>query len=198
MSPRPRKVSDDEIFAALARVMQAVPASELTLAQVGAEAGVTASAVVQRFGSKQQLLRALNARFASGSTDLLTSVRAAATSPLAAIRDYAACFAGMVESRLTVAHHLGYLQIDLTDEEMFAHLRAAYRSARAVLQQWVEEAVASGELRRDVDAAALARVLQTTINGAILMAPFSLEGAPGDWLRAEVDLALRPYLGRPR
>ncbi len=198
MSPRPRKASDDQIFAALATVMARVPASELTLAQVGAEAGVTASAVVQRFGSKQELLRALNARFANGAREMLGGLRASAASPLGAVRDYAACFAAMVESPATVAHHLGYLQIDLTDAEMFTHLGAAYRDTRATLEQWLAEAVRAGELRADADAAELARAVQTTVNGAILSAPFFRTGDAAAWLRSEVDLVLRPYLARGR
>jgi AcrR family transcriptional regulator len=56
MAARPRKVSDDDVFSATHRVMQRVAPGELTLAEIALEAGVTAGALVQRFGSKRALL----------------------------------------------------------------------------------------------------------------------------------------------
>jgi AcrR family transcriptional regulator len=51
VSPRPRKVSDEEVFAAAHRATLRLAPSELTLAEIAAEAGVTAGALAQRFGS---------------------------------------------------------------------------------------------------------------------------------------------------
>ena len=59
MCARPRRISDEEIFAATMRAMSRLPPSELTLAAIGGEAGVTAGALVQRFGSKRALILAL-------------------------------------------------------------------------------------------------------------------------------------------
>jgi hypothetical protein len=67
MSPRPRKVSDDEIFLAAQRVMSRRGPKELTLADIAAEAGVTAGRLVQRFGGKRELLLALSSRSSPGS-----------------------------------------------------------------------------------------------------------------------------------
>src|SRR6185436_13902369 len=56
MSPRRRKAEDADVFAALVRVMLRRGPAELTLRAIAAAAGVTAGALVQRFGSKQALL----------------------------------------------------------------------------------------------------------------------------------------------
>ena len=58
MSPRRRKAEDADVFAAMGRVMRRVGPADLTLAAIAAEAGVTAGALVQRFGSKRQLILA--------------------------------------------------------------------------------------------------------------------------------------------
>jgi AcrR family transcriptional regulator len=194
MSPRPRKVTDDQIFEALLRVMQRVPAASLTLAEVGAEAGVTASAVVQRFGSKQSLLRAVNARFAEGTPDLLERIRTAHASPVAAIRAWAEGFAWMVATPSSLAHHLGYLQLDLSDAVMYKHLRKATRATRETLARWVEEAIGAGEVRPDTDPVALARLVHTTANGSMMNYAFLREGKPAAWLRDDIELALGPFL----
>lgn len=198
MSPRPRKVTDDQIFDALLRVMQRVPAAELTLAEVGAEAGVTASAVVQRFGSKQALMRALNARFAEGTSELMAGIRAAHASPVAAMRAWAEGFAWMVATPSALAHHLGYLQQDLTDPVMFKHVRKSTRAMRETLAVWAAEALAAGELRPGTDPVGLARLLHTTANGSMMNFAFFREGTPKAWLRDDVALALGPYLLPPR
>ena len=60
MSPRPQKVTDDDIFMATHRAMSRLGPGELTLAEIASEAGVTAGLLVQRFGSKRDLLLALS------------------------------------------------------------------------------------------------------------------------------------------
>lgn len=194
MSPRPRKATDDDVFAAVHRVIQRVRPGDLTLAAVGAEAGLTAGALVQRFGSKQGLLRALNARFAEGTGDLLAAIRDRSPSPLAAIRAYADATGEMAATPRRLAHHLAYLEMDLSDPEMYAQVRAHTRRVRTVLRRWVREAIATGELRAGAEPAAVARIVHTTITGSMMHYPFFREGTPSRWIRKDLDLALRPFV----
>src|SRR5262245_13033718 len=86
---RPRKVTDDDVFMAAQRAMSRLGPGELTLADIAAEAGVTAGLLVQRFGSKRDLLLALSERFSGGTGEMFAQLRHAHQSPLAAIRAYA-------------------------------------------------------------------------------------------------------------
>ncbi len=88
MSPRPRKASDDEVFGAAARVMSKLGPGELTLAEIAAEAGITAGALVQRFGSKRQLLLTMTARVAATASAMIGALRARHRTPLATLRAY--------------------------------------------------------------------------------------------------------------
>jgi len=67
------------------RAMARLGPGELTLAEIAAEAGVTAGALVQRFGSKRGLLLALAEHAADDADDLLGRMRAKHKSPLAAL-----------------------------------------------------------------------------------------------------------------
>jgi AcrR family transcriptional regulator len=58
MNPRRQKAEDADVFAALVRLMHRRGPAELTLREIAAEAGVTAGALVQRFGSKRAMLLA--------------------------------------------------------------------------------------------------------------------------------------------
>ena len=194
MTPRPRKASDDDILAATARVMQRVPPAELTLAAVAAEAGLTAGALVQRFGSKQRLLATLTERFAAAVPSMFAALRAAHPSPLAALRAHARGFACMAESPGGLAHHLAYLQLDLTDPEMHRSVRAQARASREAIEGLLAEAVSLGELRAGTDAGALARAVEVTLGGSLLAWAFHVEGTAETWVLHDLEVTLGPWL----
>jgi AcrR family transcriptional regulator len=197
MSPSPRKASDDDIFAAAQRAMMRRGPHELTLADIAAEAGVTAGRLVQRFGSKRALLLTLSERFAGSAGGVFAALRAANPRPLATVRAYAACMADLAATPEALARNLAYLQIDLTDPEFRAHLLANARATRRHLAALLAEAAAAGELRADADTRALARLVETAISGSLMTWACYQEGSAAAWLRRDVDAVLRPYV-RPR
>src|SRR5688572_5981678 len=158
---RPQKVSDDEIFAAAHRAMTRLGPGELTLAEIASEAGVTASALVQRFGSRRGLLLALSAGAADSTGEFIKQVRARHRSPLAALRDYARCMAHLAASPAALARNLAYLQIDLTDAGFRSHLKIQSIATRAGFESLIREAISRGELRKETDAPELARLVET-------------------------------------
>src|SRR5690348_8449697 len=117
MSPRPQKVSDEQLFAATYAVMNRVAPQALTLAAIAKEAGVTAAVIVQRFGSKRALMLTLTRRFSESSGELVAGLAAQHSSPLAALRAYGDCMAGMAASPAAYVRSLAYLQADLSDAE---------------------------------------------------------------------------------
>src|SRR6185503_7654270 len=149
--PRPRKVSDDEVFAAAHRAMNRLAPWEFTLAEIAGEAGVTAGALVQRFGSKRGLLLKLMEAWSGGGQGMLDQIRAAAASPLAAVRAWADCFAQMGDSPGGMAHHLAWLQQDMADPAFRSHVQAQTRETTAALRRWLVEAVEAGELSEEAD-----------------------------------------------
>jgi AcrR family transcriptional regulator len=194
MSPRPRKVSDDEIYMAAQRAMSRLGPGELTLADIAGEAGVTAGALVQRFGSKRGLLLALAGRFSGGTAEMFDELRKGRRSPIATLRAYADCMAHMASSPAAFARNFAYLQIDLTDPEFRAHLSKSALATRAELQKLIVEAVEAGELSADTNARQLARTVEAVINGSMLTWAFHQEGPAAKWMRHDLDAILKPYL----
>lgn len=194
MSPRPRKASDEEVFAAAHRVMQQVGPAELTLGRIAAEAGVTAGALVQRFGSRRGLMLALMAEFSGSAPILFAQIRGAHPSPLAALRAYAACHAQMAESPQTLAHHLSYLQIDLTDPDFHEHMRAQAADTRDELRRLLADAVAAGELSADTEVEVLTRAVLAALNGSLFVWATLREGTAAQSVRADLDAVLAAYL----
>jgi len=195
---KPRKVSDDDVFNAVHRAMQQHGPHELTLAHIAAEAGVTPGLLVQRFGSKRELLLTLSGRFAGCAPALFKQLRAAHPKPLDAIRAYAACMAGLASTPDALSRNLAYLQIDLTDDAFRANLLANARATRREIESLLRSAVQAGELNKDVDPRRLARTVETIVSGSLMSWACYRQGSAAAWIRRDVDAVLQPYLASAR
>ena len=198
MSPRPRKVTDQQLFAAAHTVMSKVGPRDLTLAAIAKEAGVTAAVLVQRFGSKRSLLLALFEEAANGASEFMATLAKQHASPLAALLAYADCMAGMSASPAALARNLAYLQIDLTDPDFRRHLVKQAGATREALRRLVQGAVRAGELARNVQPAQLARTIEATLTGSMLTWGFYQQGTAAQWMGADLNAVLAPYLRKRR
>jgi AcrR family transcriptional regulator len=198
MPVRRQKVTDDDIFAAAGRAMSRRGPHELTLADIAGEAGVTPGLLVQRFGSKRDLLVALSARFAQSAGPIFAGLRAAHGSPLATLRAYAACMADLAPTPEALLRNLAYLQLDLTDAALRGHLVENARATRQEIETLLQGAAAAGELRRDVDVRSLARTVETVIGGSLMSWACYREGPAVAWIRRDLEAVLAPHLPRRR
>jgi AcrR family transcriptional regulator len=184
------------VFAALVRVMQRRGPAELTLREIAREAGVTAGALVQRFGSKRAMVLA-HARHAAATGDVgLTVPSPGPSSPLEALRSVTAMYAQLADSPRAAVRNLAYLLHDLADPALRRHLLRLSRAARVWYEELLRDAVAARELRADTDVRALARLIEVTLRGSFLNWSLYREGSAADWLREDLDDMLRPHLMR--
>ena len=192
--PRRRKVQNADVFAALVRVMLRRGPAELTLREIAREAGVTAGALVQRFGSKRSMLLA-HARHAAATGDAgLTVSEPRTSSPLGTLRTAADMYASLADSPHAAVRNLAYLLNDLGDPALRRHLLRMSRTARAWYEQLLTEVIAAGELHGVTDVRPLARLIEATLRGSFLSWALYREGAAADWLREDFEAVLRPYL----
>jgi AcrR family transcriptional regulator len=194
MSPRPQKVTDDEVFMAAQRAMSRLGPGELTLAEIAKEAGVTAGLLVQRFGSKRDLLLALSERFSGGAGEMFAELRKAHRSPLAVLRAYSDCMAHLASSPAALARNFAYLQIDLTDPEFRKHLSTQARATREELQKLIKESIQAGELSASANPRQLARTVEAVVAGSMMSWAYYQEGTAAKWMRQDLDAVLKPYL----
>lgn len=191
---RPRKASDDEVFQATQRAMARLGPAELTLAEIAKEAGLTAGALVQRFGSKRKLLLALSNRYSGGTKEMFAQLRHGQPSPVAVLRAYAECLAGLATSPVALARNLSYLQNDLTDPDFRKHLVKHARASRLELQKIIDEGIEAGELRRGTDSRQLARTVEAVVGGSMMAWAYYEEGSASRWMRHDLEAVLRPYV----
>ena len=196
MAGRRQKVSDEDVFAAAQRAMSRRMPHDLTLADIAEEAGVTPGRLVQRFGSKRALLVALSERFAGSAGPIFAGLRAVHGGPLATLRAYAACMADLAPTPEALLRNLAYLQGDLTDEVLRGHLVENARASRTEIESLLRAAVATGELRREVNVRSLARTVETVIGGSLMSWATYREGNAVDWIGRDLEAVLAPWLGR--
>ena len=194
MSPRPRKVSDDEVFGAMMRVMSRVGPADATLAAIADEAGLTAGALVQRFGSKHAMQVALAKGAAGHASAWFSEVTTKHESPMAALRDYADCTAQLAASPDAFARNLAYLINDITDPALRKHLLVQSRATRAGLKDLLDRAVKARELKPRTDTATLARIIETVLGGALISWATYREGTAKAWLREHLEAVLEAHL----
>jgi AcrR family transcriptional regulator len=194
MSPRPRKVSDETIFAAAQRVMGQLGPAQWTLADIAREAGLTAGAVVHRFGSKRDLLLAMMEGMEAMPAAIFSELRSKHRSPLKTLRAYADCVAQMGDTPGTLAHHLSYLQLDIADPDFNRHMRAQSRATRAQIRALLDESVAQHELKAGTNTTALARAVEVTLTGSLFTWAFYQEGSAAQWIRHDLQKLLEVHL----
>ena len=192
MSPRPRQASDEDMLKATFRTITRLGPARLTLADVAREAGVSAPAVIQRFGSKRALLLAAAADAATGSDYIFPGLRAKHRSPVAALLGLAECMTLMGSTPQDVANTLTFVRHDLTDGDFHRHAAIGSQRMHEGITALVAEAVTAGELRR-CHAGRLAWALLATMNGSLLNWTVHREGTLAAWIRRDLKVVLDGY-----
>jgi AcrR family transcriptional regulator len=192
MTPRPRTIDDNGILEAAGRIISRHGPAKFTLADIGREVGLSAAALVRRFGSKRGLMLAL-ARSARDSVDACFDiVRASHPSPLAAVLAAATEMTRYVKSPEEMSNHLAFLQTDLSDPDFYAVMLENSRRIIAGYQSLLDEAVTARELV-PCDTARLARAVDALSGGSLIGWAVYREGEAEAWVRHDLDTLLEPY-----
>ena len=193
MRTRRKKVPDPVVFDAIVRVMMRVGPDELTLAAIAAEAGLTAGALVQRFGSKRALMVA-HARYVATTGDVgLKPVAPRSGSALEALRRSIEPFVQLAASPELALRSLAYLQRDLADPALHGHLLETSRLARRHYQRLIADAVAERSLRAGTPGPKLARAIEAVLIGSFVNWTIYRQGSAAKWIRKDFEAVLERY-----
>lgn len=192
MSPRPRTIADEKIIEAAAKVIGRVGPGNLTLADVGKEAGLSAATLVQRFGSKRGLLLAMASSAAESMDACFDMVRATHPSPLAALVAVATDITRYFDTPEEVANHLAFLQMDLSDPDFHRLMVISSKKTLVGYRRLLRDAVDAGELV-ECDTDRLARAITAICGGSLIQWAVFRQGAAVAWVRQDVDAVLEPY-----
>jgi len=166
---------------------------ELTLADVAKEAGVVPATIIQRFGTKRELLLANCKAWTADVSGQFAAARARYGSPLKTLVELFVEFSGFAATPESMANFLAYLQIDLSDPEFRAVLLRQFATMRDETKKLLDDAIAARELK-PCDTAALAGLAQQVNSGAMLDWAVYRKGPLAAWIRRALDALLAPYL----
>jgi AcrR family transcriptional regulator len=189
--PRPRTISDEAILDAVLALANRVGPARVTFAAAAAETGLSAATLVQRFGTKRDLLLAADKR----GIDLWVGAleRSTAASPLARVVEGLELAVDPGTTPEQMANSVAMLQLDLADPDFHAETLRGARAVRARIERDLSAALAAGELRSGTDVATLAKLVETTYHGAMIGWAIHRERTLADWMREQVEAVLAPY-----
>jgi len=198
MTGRPRSVTDDDIFTAVAATITTLGPAGLTLAAVASSAGLSAPALTQRFGSKHGLLVAFAKRASTSVSDLFATAQSNCNDPLEIIVTSLTALPSGITTRESMANNLAFLQMDLIDPELRPHAVAQSRALRAEIAEWVAKSVHAGHLLPSTAAEVVAADLYAVYSGAMLTWAIDGEGDLAGWIRRHLERAIAPHRSQPK
>ena len=189
--PRPRTISDEAILDAVLALANRVGPARVTFAVAAEETGLSAATLVQRFGTKRELLLAADKR----GIDLWVGAldRSTAASPLARVVEGLVLAVDPDATPELMAHSAAMLQLDLADPDFHAETLRGARALRARIARDLSAALVAGELRSGTDVATLAKLVETTYHGAMIGWAIHRENTLADWMRDQVEAVLAPH-----
>lgn len=190
--PRSKIVSDQAILAEVHRLVQRIGPDKFTLAAAGAEVGLSASTLVQRFGTKRELLLAAD----QWAVEQWVNGMDAAPSGGPALDRLIAGLVFALDAETTpdeMANSVSLLQIALADSEFHASTRNGAERVQKRVTHRLQEAVSTRELRPDTDVGALAALIEVTYHGAMIAWAIHRDGSLTDFMKLQFGHLLRPY-----
>lgn len=195
--PRPRLVSDEAAFAAFDAAIAEHGPNGVTLALVAERLGVTAPALMRRFGSKQGLFTAFMQHELTAQPARLSALMTAEGDPLEALLALAGHTRRYSRSRKAYLRHLASFFLQLADDEALVPVIAKwFEGERRWMAERLREAQAIRALKPATPVAELARTLQAALHGGRLQWATGGRGTEGAWSRRELEAVLAPWRTR--
>lgn len=181
------------------RVLGRIGPEKLTLAHVGAEAGLSAATLVQRFGSKRKLMLAVFKHATVGMNARSEAATEAHESALEAIFASAMDRAAELGGPEVIGNLLAFYLSDLNDPEFRALATENSRRAIEGFKTLLDRAVASGEIAESyVNTGQLSETIYSLTMGTLFVWTVGGEGNYRARIRRELDVLLRPFRRGPR
>lgn len=193
--PRPRLVSDEEVFAAFDSAIAEHGPNGVTLALVAQRLGVTAPALMRRFGSKQGLFEAFMQQQLAAQPETLQSMLALHTDPLDAVLALSGATHKYSLNRKAYLRHLASFFLQLADDETLVPITATwFEGERRWIAERLSEACEARAVKPETPVPELARTLQAALHGARLQWATGADGGTeGMSSRRALEAVLAPW-----
>ena len=186
-------MSDSEVLIAAFEVITREGFSSFTFEQVGKKVGLSPSALVKRFKSKNQLaLLARNLKWEQnlGHTD---SKALKKLFGLCGLFDFLNIIARSVDSN-RLGEHAMWLGKEACHPRSKLKVAAYFETTRSIIYRLLQEAIKAGELKKIENTKEFAKMMEALVQGAIFQFAFLNERSVETHLRDHFKLLLQPYI----
>lgn len=190
--PRSRTISDKEVLDTTIRLVGLHGVDKLTFAALSTHTGLAAATLVQRFGTKQQLLTAVTKHCLQSMVPIMVKAQHEHASPLQAIYAAFGMMARSITSVREFANGQVFFYLALTDPETNALLHKSMTESRDKIEQLLRDAMRANELK-PCETKALALTLQSVYEGAITTWLVYQEDSIETWVNDRLIEATSPY-----
>ena len=191
---RPRLVSDHDVFAAFDAAIAEHGPNGVTLGLVAQRLGVTAPALMRRFGSKQGLFAAFMQQQLAAQPDMLRALVDTQADPMQALLALSGHTRPYSMKRAAYLRHLASFFLQLADDPALVRdIAKWFEGERRWMAERLSEALATGALQLNTPVPELARTLQAALHGARLQWATGGKGTESAWSRRELDAVLAPW-----
>lgn len=191
---RPRLVSDHDVFAAFDAAIAEHGPNGVTLGLVAQRLGVTAPALMRRFGSKQGLFAAFMQQQLAAQPEMLRALVDAHADPMHALLALSGHTRPYSMKRAAYLRHLASFFLQLADDPALVPVIARwFEGERRWMAERLADALGAGALRPDTPVSDLARTLQAALHGARFQWATGGKGTESTWSRREMEAVLAPW-----
>lgn len=180
-------MSDESIVMATLGLV-AKHGTDLTLAQVGAQVGLSAATVMQRFGSKRALMLEAAKSWGHAPEKVFDRGGLVGDDLPAGMAE----LAGLMTTPEQVANVTACLHIDLADPEFRVIIESEMQRQRGLVQRELDRGIAKDEIK-PCDTAVVSRQLQVVGLGALQSWSIEPTGELCDWVEQCLTAALLPW-----
>ncbi len=193
--PRPRTVSDDDVLDGVLALAPRVGPAKLTLAAAAREVGLSPATLIQRYGTKHELLLAADRR----GVELWVTPVEEAEHPRHWTGSSRAWSAPSTRTWPRKRWPTRWpCCSSISSNPTSTRRRCAGAAAARGPQRHLLAASNAGELRDGIDIAALANLVETTYHGAMIGWALHREGSLPAWMRQQIEAVLAPLRGLAR
>ena len=190
---RPQTVTDTAIVEAALEIMFEYGPGGLTFEKLGQRVGLVPAALVRRFSTKRDLVRAADRFALKRSQERLDKVLAEHDAPIEAILAEFIAEKSFASTLDRFIHGEEFLLMDLADKDLYTNYRMSFQERHQRVVEMLEKAKARGELEANLNAEEIAQFLQMILHGAGHVWAMDQKGSIDEYITRYVLLALEPY-----
>lgn len=177
-----KSIDDASVLEKALLVISELGPEGFTLADIGKAVGLAPATLMQRFGSKKQLLilaaRQMNAKLRKDLEELKQKKLPWEQELILLLGDIPDGF----DSRQDIANSLGVLKLDIVDPELHPAARQLFDTLRERILELLQEGQSEGQLDVSVDAKVIAWELDALRHGLVIQWCISGNGTLKKWL----------------